>query len=179
MQRNIILVGFMGTGKSTIGRLLSRSLRYPLVDTDQHIESQQEESISDLFSTYGEGFFRELETTCLQDLMSKNHHVISTGGGIVTTAKNRPLLRELGYVVWLRTSPEEILLRTSKNKNRPLLNVPDPLPVITKLLDERIPLYQEAAHLSIETDHLRADEIVTGITESARYHFAQLDQDES
>lgn len=173
MPENIILVGFMGTGKTTIGRMLARSLGYPMVDTDQLIEESQGQSIPEIFAGHGEEAFRKLETATLSAFSDASHQVISTGGGIIVTPENRPLLKSLGYVVWLRTSPREILNRTSRNRNRPLLDTPNPMATITALLEERTPLYRESSHLSIETDHLNFEEIIAGITESARYYFSQ------
>jgi len=173
VSENIILIGFMGTGKSTIGRQLSQTLSYPLVDTDQLIVERTGKTIPDIFAEQGEEAFREIETETLSSLTGSTHHIISTGGGIIGSPQNREILKTLGYVVWLVASPEEILDRTSRNTNRPLLNNEDPARTIRDLLAKRIPLYKEAAHLSIETDQLSFDEITTGIIESARYYFSQ------
>lgn len=176
MLKNLILIGFMGTGKSTIGRQLSKTLGYPVIDTDQRLEEETDSSIADLFSTYGEAHFRELETSLLRKLIEeKTHkHIISTGGGIITQPANLELLQELGYVIWLVAQPETILERTSRNKDRPLLNNPDPEGTIRNLLEVRNPLYEAAAHLKLETTDLTFSEITTGIVESARYHYCNL-----
>jgi shikimate kinase len=171
MQRNIILIGFMGTGKSTIGRRLSRTFSYPLIDTDQMIVEQQGRPIPEIFAEKGEEAFRDLETKALESLSKHSGHIIATGGGIIGRPENRALLRKLGYVVWLIANPAEILIRTSRNSNRPLLNNEDPEGTIRKLLEARTPLYRKTAHLAIETDQLSFDEVATGIIESARYHF--------
>ncbi len=173
MTENIILVGFMGTGKSTIGRSLSQTLSYPVIDTDQLIEKQQGRSIPEIFEEEGEDAFRDIETALLRSLLKQSGHIISTGGGIIIREENRQLLRKMGYVIWLVASPEEIYNRTSRNNNRPLLNNEDPAGTIRKLLETRIPLYKECAHLSIETNQLNFDEITTGIIESARYYFSK------
>ncbi len=173
MTENIILVGFMGTGKSTIGRSLSKTLSYPVIDTDQLIEEQQGRSIPEIFEEEGEDAFRDMETALLRSLLTQSGHIISTGGGIIIREENRQLLRKMGYVIWLVASPEEIHNRTSRNNNRPLLNNEDPAGTIRKLLETRIPLYKECAHLAIETNQLNFDEITTGIIESARYYFSK------
>jgi shikimate kinase len=171
MQKNIILIGFMGTGKSTIGRNLSQTFGYPLVDTDQLIVEQQGRSIPTIFKENSEEAFRDMETELLKSFIKHSGHIIATGGGIIGRPENRQLLRELGYVVWLIAHPTEILKRTSRNANRPLLDNDDPEKTIHDLLRVRTPLYRNAAHIGIETDNLSFDEVTTGIIESARYHF--------
>jgi shikimate kinase len=101
MQKNIILIGFMGTGKSTIGRNLSQTFGYPLIDTDQLIVEQQGCSIPKIFEEKSEQAFRDMETEVLKSLIKHSGHIIATGGGIIGRPENRQLLRELGYVVWL------------------------------------------------------------------------------
>lgn len=162
----------MGTGKSTIGRALSQALGYPHLDTDDAIIAHCGKKIPRIFADEGEVFFRDLETRTLQALRGKNHHIISNGGGIIGSAENRALLRELGYVVWLHASPQEIFCRTSRNKNRPLLQTEDPLRTITALLAEREELYRETAHLRLDTEGLDSAEIAAGIIDCARYHFS-------
>ena len=172
-MRNILLVGFMGCGKSTIGRILHKSLDYPLIDTDQQIEKQTGKKISTIFEEEGEDAFRQLETQLLEKLIEKqtNHTIISTGGGIITLPENLPLLRQLGFVIWLSCSPEVINERTSRNNNRPLLQCDNPQEVIATMLAERAPLYEATSHLKINTSDLEINEISCGILESARYHF--------
>lgn len=171
--RNIVLVGFMGSGKSTLGKVLHKRISYRLIDTDQIIEERAGKSVSDIFRSEGEDGFRLLETELLSDMLANqcNHHIISTGGGMVLRAENRALLRQLGFVVWLSCSAEETYHRTARTNSRPLLQCDDPMAVITKMLNERSPLYDEAAHLKISTSGLEFNEISCGILESARYHF--------
>lgn len=171
--RNIVLVGFMGSGKSCIGRELHQSLGYQLIDTDHVIEDQTGKSISEIFSQDGEGAFRDMETRLLENLLLQktSRHIISTGGGMTGRDENRSLLRQLGFVVWLKCSPGEIYQRTSRNANRPLLQGDDPMQTITELLAKRAPDYHRAAHLEIDTTGLSIDEISCGILASARYYF--------
>jgi shikimate kinase len=173
MLKNIILVGFMGTGKSTIGRQLSKALGYPLLDTDIHIAGAEKRSIPDIFENEGEKHFRDLETNLLKGLTHDHCHkqIIATGGGLIKRPENRELLRELGFVVWLVATPETILERTSRNRNRPLLQTANPAETIALMLEEREPCYREAAHLILETNNLSFPEIKTGIIESARYYY--------
>ncbi|MGJ8725872.1 MAG: shikimate kinase [Roseibacillus sp.] len=173
MLKNLILVGFMGTGKSTIGRQLSKALGYPLIDTDARIVAQQKRPIADIFEAEGEQYFRDLETETLRSLQNDKCHkrIIATGGGIVLREENRQLLRDLGFVVWLVAQPETILERTSRNRERPLLQTQDPAETIRLMLEQRDASYRESAHLILETTNLDFSEITTGIIECARYHY--------
>ena len=173
--KNIVLIGFMGCGKSTVGRELNHRLGYPLVDMDQVIEQRAGKSITALFEQDGEAVFREMETVLLEELAAPNssRRIISTGGGVVGRAENRALLRRLGYVVWLHAPMEVILERTGRNRDRPLLDTEDPAARIRALMDLRKPLYQEVSHLKVDTAGLDCGELATGILESARYFFAQ------
>lgn len=174
LPKNIVLIGLMGCGKSTIGRKLQTMLGYPLVDTDQLIEEKARLSISEIFAKRGEQAFREVESAVLNELSAPGtpRRIIATGGGIIGRRQNRRLLSKLGYVVWLQAPPEVILQRTGRNRDRPLLQTENPLEKITQLLAERGPLYHEIADLELETAGLETEEIACGILESARYHFA-------
>ncbi len=171
--KNIILIGFMGSGKSSIGRELSQILGYPVVDTDALIVKRAGKPIRQIFENEGEEAFRDLESAVLSDLKGEHptRRIIATGGGIILRLENRELLRRLGFVVWLVASPEEIIKRTSKNRDRPLLNNDDQKGAISHLLSERLELYRSTAHQEIETNGLTFPEITTGIVESARYYF--------
>mgnify|MGYP001801614409 CR=1 FL=1 len=158
----------MGTGKTTIGKRVAKSLGFRFVDTDAVIVKRARKSIPKIFKDSGEDFFRSLETEVLTDCGEKENQVISTGGGIVTRPENLPILKESGYVIWIKASPDVILERVSRNKNRPLLQVEDPKAKIEELLAERDDLYAEAQHLSINTDDLTMEETCFGVTESAK-----------
>ena len=172
--KNIVLIGFMGSGKTTVGRELHQRLGYPLVDMDQVIEERAGKSIPSIFAESGEARFREMETSLLREITdhaSAERRIISTGGGIVGSEENRALLKQLGYVVWLSAPIDVILERTSKNRNRPLLQTDDPAEKIRILMDQRKPLYEEVAHLKLDTSGLDFSELATGILECARYYF--------
>ena len=173
--RTLVLIGFMGSGKSTIGRKLKEQLGYQLIDTDQVIEKRRKQSIPEIFSKEGEESFRELESSLLAELTEAPpaNRIISTGGGIVKREGNRRLLRELGFVVWLKASAEETLKRTSRNNNRPLLQTEDPKTAILRMMAERDPLYKEAAHLELDTGELDLEEACAGIIDCAGYHFSK------
>lgn len=173
LPKNIVLIGFMGSGKSTVGRELHHRLGYPLVDMDHVIELRAGKPITAIFAENGEEVFRDMETSLLEELFEPTapRRIISTGGGIIGRDRNRDLLRQLGYVVWLQAPIHVILERTSKNRERPLLNGADAADRIATLMALRDPLYQQAAHLKVDTAGLDCGELATGILESARYYF--------
>lgn len=165
----------MGCGKSTIGEKLHIECKLPFIDTDHFIEETEQTSIKELFLTKGEEYFREQETTLLRALTTEptaKNLIISTGGGIVLRPQNRTLLRNLGFVVWLKVDAETIYQRIQRNKERPLLQTENPLETLQKIEASRRFLYKETAHLIIETAPLTAEETTFGIIESARHYFS-------
>lgn len=173
---NVTLIGFMGSGKSTIGQELAPRLNFSFVDTDDLVVARSGKSISEIFAESGEDYFRELESEALRSLAATGSHVIATGGGIILPPDNRSLLRQVGFTVWLDASEETIFDRVSRNRERPLLHTPNPRDTIARLLQARRPLYQEAADLVVSTDGLDPGEVIHGIAESARIFFAQQPQ---
>ena len=171
--KSLVLIGFMGSGKSTVGRELHQRLGYPLVDMDHVIEQRARRSITAIFEDEGEEAFRGMETALLEELNdpSAPRRIISTGGGVIGRERNRALLRHLGYVVWLHAPLAVILERTGRNRDRPLLHTEDPVARVEALMAVRKPLYAETAHLQVDTSGLDAGELATGILESARYFF--------
>lgn len=167
-SRNLILIGFMGTGKTTIGRHVAKSLGFRFVDTDHQITRKAGKPIPKIFEEDGEEAFRRIETEVLRECAAKSEQVISTGGGIVTRPENLEILEQAGYVVWLKASPETIYERVKRNRNRPLLQTENPLETIQNLLEERVDLYRKANDLSVTTDGLTLDETSFGVSESAR-----------
>lgn len=151
-MRNLILVGPMGAGKSTIGRLLARELRLPFRDSDKEIEVRTGADIPWIFDVEGEQGFRDREQAVIADLARDEGVVLATGGGAVMRPENRAALRAGGRVVYLHASIEQQIGRTAKDRNRPLLRGPDPRKVLTDLMAIRDPLYREIADLVIETD---------------------------
>ena len=150
---NIVLVGFMGTGKSATGRVLADRLSWPFFDTDEMIEREAGMSISDIFARDGESCFRDLETSAVRLLSMMDNIVISCGGGVVLRAENMDALRTNGVIVCLTASPETIFKRVSKTVNRPLLKVQDPLRRIKELQEQRAPYYRDC-HITIDTSSL-------------------------
>ena len=148
---NIFLVGLMGSGKSTVGKLLSRQLRLPFHDTDQEIVRRTGVTIPMIFEVEGEAGFRRREEIILADLAERDGVVVATGGGIVLSEINQRLLTEHGTVVYLRGSVEDLWLRTRHDKNRPLLQVNDPKARMAELYKIRDPLYRKVADLIVDT----------------------------
>ncbi len=171
---NIILIGFMGVGKSTIANGLAKSLGFDVLDTDKMIEESQSRSINEIFATEGEESFREMESVILGNLLGKtDRSVISTGGGIVIREENIKELKSIGIVFWLDAGVDSILDRVSGNRDRPLLKTENPREKIVNLLSEREPLYERCADERIQTDDLSIDEISYGIAETARVWFSR------
>lgn len=147
----ISLVGLPGSGKSTVGKQLSRRLSLPFFDSDQVIERQLGCSIREYFDREGEERFRDIESEVIDSLTSGSSGVVSTGGGAVLRSENRSRLHNRTLVVYLRSTPEEVFRRLRHDRNRPLLQVPDPLQRLRDLFTQRDPLYREVAHFVIET----------------------------
>jgi len=160
-KRNIVLIGFMGTGKTTVGRLLAEQTGMPLVDMDALIEQRAGKPITDIFDQDGEPHFRALERKMVQDLASKNGQVIATGGGIVINPDNISDYEKTGMVICLLASAQEILDRVRHDDTRPLL-AGDKQDKILQLLETRRPLYEAVSH-KIETNGLAPKDIAAQI----------------
>ena len=174
-QPNILLIGLMGSGKTTVGRIVAQMVGFKLVDTDHLIVEEAGKSIPEIFACEGEAGFRQRESAALRSLVGKRGCVIATGGGIVTQPRNMPLLRHLGYIAWLEADPERLARRTAMNSNRPLLNNEEnPKAKLERLLGERKPLYKSLADLRIHTAELTPQETAYGVMESARVFFAKM-----
>ena len=150
-MQNVFLVGLMGAGKTTIGRMLARKLGMRFVDSDHEIEARTGATIPLIFEIEGEGSFRRREAEVIRDLCGQQGIVLATGGGAILNAESRALLQQCGTVVYLRASIGSILARTSHDKNRPLLRTADPRGKLEELLAQREPLYMEMAHLVVDT----------------------------
>jgi shikimate kinase len=141
---NLALIGFMGAGKSSVGRLLAEQLRFQFLDTDELIEVRTGKSINDIFAEKGEESFRELESKVVQELSVKTHTVISAGGGLPINPANLVSLRKHALIVCLWASPEKSWERVRGQSHRPLLKEPDPLAKIRALLATREKFYKQA-----------------------------------
>ena len=159
-RRNIVLIGFMGSGKTTLGLKLSYLLRMPVEDTDKLIERQEGRSITQIFADDGESYFRELETELLRKCgEQKYERILSVGGGTPVNPVNRPLLHQCGTVVYLRVSPEVVYERLKNDTTRPLLQCEDPLTRIRELLEIRDKIYAECADIILDVDNRHSDEL--------------------
>lgn len=152
LKRNIYLVGPMGAGKSTIGRVLAAELHLSFRDSDKVIEDRTGADIPWIFDMEGEEGFRDRESAVLDELSKGQDVVIATGGGIILRTQNREIMRSSGYVCYLTASIEQLVERTARDKKRPLLQVENPRQKIIDLVALRDPLYREAADFVINTD---------------------------
>jgi shikimate kinase len=160
-MENIILVGYMGSGKTSVGQDIASIKGYTFVDTDKMIEENEKRTISDIFATEGEEAFRDMETRLLENLISQGGRglVISTGGGMPLRNENRRLLAQLGRVVYLRALPATIYERIKEDKTRPLLQCADPQSKIKEMIALRGPLYEKSAAIVIDVDNLSQSEV--------------------
>ncbi len=163
-MNNIVLIGFMGSGKTSVGIRLAKKLAFRFMDTDLIIEEGCKRTISSVFEEEGEEFFRELETKTIRDFIGKlKDTVLSVGGGLPVQTGNGRLLRQLGQVVYLKTSRETIIRRLSGDDTRPLLSGDNTEEQIDALLKFRAPIYEAAAHITVITNGRKFDEIIDEI----------------
>ena len=143
----------MGSGKSSVGRLIASKLNQRFIDTDQLIVQNTGLEISEIFKQHGESYFRDQERGTMESLRHTTRSVIATGGGIVVRPENHALLHELGFVVWLTADESVLFERVSRNTKRPLLHTDNPRETISKLLAQRNPLYKKASHYTLDTSN--------------------------
>ena len=161
--RNIILVGPMGSGKSTIGSVIAKKLKREFQDSDHYIEEKTGVDIARIFDIEGEKGFRDRETNALQELLSRDNCVIATGGGSVMREENQNLLRSRGYVIFLDTSVNQQMQRLRRDKKRPLLQTENPRERLEELLEKRRPIYLDLADLAVKTDRRLARKLASDI----------------
>lgn len=167
LKHNIILIGFMGSGKTSVGERLAKRMSYQFQDTDLLIEQKAGDTINHIFQTRGEEYFRSLETNLLMELhTSLKNTVLSTGGGLPMIGQNTKLLKELGYVVYLKATKGTVIKRLKGDTTRPLLAGEDPEGKIERLMNVRGPFYEKAADKIIATDDKSFDEIINLIMET-------------
>lgn len=171
-MKNIVLVGFMGTGKSAVARQLAKDLGKKYISLDEEIVEREGRPINDIFSNEGEPYFRQVEKEIVEEFSKKTDLVIDTGGGVVLDNDNMNNLKSSSMVVCLWATPETIYERTQKQSHRPLLKVEDPMGRIRDLLEYRRPFYQKA-EVHIDTDVLSIPEIV----EEVKKHISDKESD--
>jgi shikimate kinase len=169
MSRMLSLIGYRGTGKSTVGMRLARRLKWDWIDTDNEVERRAGRTIKEIFATEGEPRFRQIERDVIVDLVQRNHLVVSTGGGAILNADSRRDLREAGPVVWLtapvQTIASRILQDSTTAARRPNLTSQGGIAEIREVLTRREPLYRECATLVINTEGLKLTEVVAMVLE--------------
>ena len=160
-SKNIVLVGPMGSGKTTVGRRLAHELNQDFYDTDHEIIDKTGVTIDHIFDIEGEDGFRERESKILENLCLMSNIILATGGGIIILSKNREILKNAGLVVYLSSSVDQLLMRTAKSKTRPLLeNSADRRKTITELVDARDVYYREVASLVVDTTGKKLHEVI-------------------
>ena len=159
---NVYLVGFMGTGKTAVGKELARKKNWQFLDLDELIELREKRAIADIFAQNGEPYFRRLEKKALKDVAKEKIFVVACGGGIVIDSENIKVMRESGKIICLKAAPEVIIARTCGQMHRPLLNVENPKERIELLLKMRAPYYSKADK-TIDTSKLRVTQVAEKI----------------
>lgn len=168
MKNNIILIGYMGCGKTTLGKKVSFREKIALLDTDKMIEQKQGKAVYEIFDTEGETAFRQMETDCLKEIRGySDRYIISVGGGLPLKEENRMLLKELGTVLYLRARPDTIYERLKNDTTRPLLRGDDPAGKIRTMIEVRGPVYEEAADAVIDVDEKSYEAIIGEILAAA------------
>ncbi len=170
MFKNIILTGFMGVGKTSVGTRLAKDLGYRFVDTDSLIEADQRTTITDIFAKFGEPYFRDVETKIIREVMGRENQVVSTGGGAVIRDENRIAFKKTGFVVCLTARPEVVFERIKHETHRPLLQTPDPMAKIKELLDTREKFYAQADAV-IDTSEKSVDAVISEIKERIKHAY--------
>jgi len=161
---NIALIGFMGSGKTTVGRLLAIKLGMKFIDLDEVIKDRLGMEITEIFSNYGESYFRDVESQVVKEVFTGvDNSVIACGGGVVLRDDNVRIINQNSVVVYLRISPYEAYSRLLSCRDRPLLNVSNRLEVINQLMRVREPLYLRTAHIVVDVDGRTSEDVVEEI----------------
>lgn len=164
-MKHIFLIGFMGSGKSTVARRMRNGYGFQLIEMDQAIEKEQGMRISDIFQKYGEEYFRDLETSYLKKIEQEEACVVSCGGGVALRKENVEIMQKCGMIVWLNASPQIILERVKRNDKRPLLRNRKTIEDITAMMEARRPIYENAAQLVVTIDGKESRDVAKEIVE--------------
>ena len=165
MEKNIVLIGFMGCGKTSVGKRLSMALRREFVDMDDFIEKREQMTINEIFAQKGEAYFRSLEKELCSRYSVCGSKIIATGGGVVKNKENIENLKKGGIVFYLKSTPEHINENLKRDDTRPLLNTPDKLAKIKELMAERESFYEDGCHVSVDVSNMEIEETVNYILE--------------
>lgn len=171
MARQVVLIGMMGSGKTTIGRMLARKLNRSFLDTDRELERRAGQTVRQIFTQQGEDAFRHMETELLQELVEwQRSSVIACGGGIVARVENVGLLKQIGTVIWLSMSSDNLVerLHYSRRQGRPLLQTEHWPQVVRQLMAERAASYRRAADVTLAVDGMAPSQVVAEITRHLR-----------
>ena len=163
VPKNIFLVGLMGAGKTTVGKMLAKRLDKEFIDSDHEIEKRCGVKIPTIFEMEGEEGFRKREAKVIDDLTQEENIILATGGGSVLLPENREHLQQRGVVIYLRATPNELWLRTRHDKGRPLLNTPNPQKTLEDLFAIRDPIYSAMANYVVETGKPSVNQLTTNL----------------
>jgi shikimate kinase len=162
---NIVLIGFMGSGKTSIGKRLSLRMKWEFIDMDDFIEKREGMSINEIFAQRGEQYFRDIERELCQRFSEPKSKIIATGGGVIKNAGNMADLKKGGVVIYLKSNPETIAYNLRNDDTRPLLRCDDKLGKIRELLEQREPTYKKYADITIDVSKLNMEDTLNRITE--------------
>ncbi len=176
IDRNILLVGMMGAGKTTIGKSLASYLNKKFIDSDCEIQKRTGVKIPVIFEIEGEAGFRKRESEMLRELLKIKNMVLATGGGVILNLQNRELLKQNGTIVYLRASVEDLWHRTRHDKNRPLLQTIDLQAKLSELYDQRDPMYREIAHIVVESGKQSIQQMVKSLAQQLPYPVLRIDR---
>ncbi len=167
---HLVLIGMMGSGKSTVGQHCAAELSFEFCDTDDVIAASSAMTIPEIFAAYGEAEFRRREVNAVRDIARSNTaHVVACGGGVALDPANRTALRARGFVVWLDATPEALASRVGDGHGRPLLATGDPLATLQRLAELRSDAYERAAHLRIDTTHKDRNTVIEEVIQAFRH----------
>lgn len=167
-EKNIFLIGFMGSGKSTIARFFSKETGYELVEMDETIEKEANATINEIFEKHGESYFRDLESDLVKRITEKGGAVVSCGGGVVLREENVSDMKKNGKIIYLSATPDTIFMRVRHSTTRPLLNGNMNVEYIRGLMEKRLPIYENAADVVVDVNNKEKSEIVAEILSIVR-----------
>lgn len=162
-EKNIVLIGFMGSGKTSVGKRLSIKLKREFVDMDDFIVQKLGMTVNEIFEKFGEQYFRDIENELCERFATKKNKIIATGGGVIKNEKNVDNLKKSGVIVYLKTTPENIAYNLRNDNSRPLLMVEDKLAKIRELMQQRVPTYEKYADVTIDVSQLDLENTLINI----------------